>query len=48
MMEAQCVLMDFFSSFCPLSVQMTGRYAEYAEKLTKAVTHDFKPNIVKE
>ncbi|XP_022609805.1 beta-ureidopropionase [Seriola dumerili] len=30
------------------SFKMTGRYAEYAEELTKAVRHDFKPNIVKE
>lgn len=28
--------------------QMTGRYAEYAEELAKAVRHDFTPNIVKE
>lgn len=28
--------------------QMTGRYAEYAEELAKAVRHDFKPNVVKE
>ncbi|KAA8592925.1 hypothetical protein FQN60_018380 [Etheostoma spectabile] len=30
------------------SFKMTGRYSEYAEELTKAVRHDFKPNIVKE
>uniref|UniRef100_A0A3Q3STK8 Beta-ureidopropionase n=1 Tax=Mastacembelus armatus TaxID=205130 RepID=A0A3Q3STK8_9TELE len=30
------------------SFKMTGRYAEYAEELTKAVRHDFKPMIVKE
>ncbi|XP_034027176.1 beta-ureidopropionase [Thalassophryne amazonica] len=30
------------------SFKMTGRYAEYAEELTKAFRHDFKPNIVKE
>ncbi|XP_029961011.1 beta-ureidopropionase-like [Salarias fasciatus] len=28
--------------------KMTGRYAEYAQKLTEAVRHDFKPKIVKE
>lgn len=28
--------------------QMTGRYDWYAEELTKAVQHAFKPNIVKE
>ncbi|KAG7263007.1 hypothetical protein CRUP_016524 [Coryphaenoides rupestris] len=30
------------------SFKMTGRYAEYAEELAKAVREDFKPNIVKE
>ncbi|KAF6716985.1 Beta-ureidopropionase [Oryzias melastigma] len=30
------------------SFKMTGRYAEYAEKLTKAVGQDFKPKIIKE
>uniref|UniRef100_A0A667WL74 Beta-ureidopropionase n=1 Tax=Myripristis murdjan TaxID=586833 RepID=A0A667WL74_9TELE len=30
------------------SFKMTGRYAEYAEELSAAVRHDFKPNIVKE
>ncbi|GLD52540.1 beta-ureidopropionase [Lates japonicus] len=30
------------------SFKMTGRYAEYAEELSKAVKHDYKPNIVKE
>uniref|UniRef100_A0A8C6WYT7 Beta-ureidopropionase n=1 Tax=Neogobius melanostomus TaxID=47308 RepID=A0A8C6WYT7_9GOBI len=30
------------------SFKMTGRYPEYAEELTKAVSPDFKPNIVKE
>ncbi|XP_008333930.1 beta-ureidopropionase [Cynoglossus semilaevis] len=30
------------------SFKMTGRYAEYAEELSKAVQRDFKPNIVKE
>uniref|UniRef100_A0A3B4ZV34 Beta-ureidopropionase n=1 Tax=Stegastes partitus TaxID=144197 RepID=A0A3B4ZV34_9TELE len=30
------------------SFKMTGRYAEYAEELTKAARHDFKPKIVKE
>uniref|UniRef100_A0AAX7ULS4 CN hydrolase domain-containing protein n=1 Tax=Astatotilapia calliptera TaxID=8154 RepID=A0AAX7ULS4_ASTCA len=30
------------------SFKMTGRYAEYAEQLAKAVQHDFKPKIVKE
>lgn len=38
-------LTDFFSVF---SLQMTGRYAEYAEELAKVVQHDFKPKIVKE
>uniref|UniRef100_A0A3Q3XBK5 Beta-ureidopropionase n=1 Tax=Mola mola TaxID=94237 RepID=A0A3Q3XBK5_MOLML len=27
------------------SFKMTGRYAEYAEELAKAIRHDFKPNI---
>ncbi|XP_078808721.1 beta-ureidopropionase isoform X2 [Oryzias latipes] len=30
------------------SFKMTGRYAEYAEKLTEAVAHDFKPKVIKE
>ncbi|XP_047448445.1 beta-ureidopropionase [Mugil cephalus] len=30
------------------SFKMTGRYAEYAQELTQAVRHDFKPKIVKE
>ncbi|XP_046904114.1 beta-ureidopropionase [Hypomesus transpacificus] len=30
------------------SFKMTGRYAEYAEGLTKAVKMDFQPNIIKE
>ncbi|KAM7018063.1 beta-ureidopropionase [Tautogolabrus adspersus] len=30
------------------SFKMTGRYAEYAEELTKAVRPDFSPKIVKE
>uniref|UniRef100_A0A3Q3ISU6 Beta-ureidopropionase n=1 Tax=Monopterus albus TaxID=43700 RepID=A0A3Q3ISU6_MONAL len=30
------------------SFKMTGRHAEYAEELTKAVRHDFRPSIVKE
>ncbi|KAK0135298.1 Beta-ureidopropionase [Merluccius polli] len=30
------------------SFKMTGRYAEYAEELAKAVREDFKPNIAKE
>ncbi|KAI4797346.1 hypothetical protein KUCAC02_025167 [Chaenocephalus aceratus] len=30
------------------SFKMTGRYPEYAEELTEAVKHDFKPNVVKE
>ena len=33
---------------CVFPLQMTGRYAEYAEELTRAVRHDFKPKIVKE
>lgn len=33
---------------CPFILQMTGRYAEYAEELANAVRHDFKPHIVKE
>ncbi|XP_030632869.1 beta-ureidopropionase isoform X1 [Chanos chanos] len=28
--------------------KMTGRYDMYAEELTKAVQHDFKPNLIKE
>nr|XP_057927632.1 beta-ureidopropionase [Doryrhamphus excisus] len=28
--------------------KMTGRYSEYAEELTQAVKHDYKPNIMKE
>lgn len=30
------------------SFKMTGRYAEYAEELTRATKQDFKPNIIKE
>ncbi|KAM6965557.1 beta-ureidopropionase [Aplochiton taeniatus] len=30
------------------SFKMTGRYAEYADELSKAVKQDFRPNIVKE
>ncbi|XP_077377114.1 beta-ureidopropionase isoform X2 [Festucalex cinctus] len=30
------------------SFKMTGRYPEYAEALTKAVKHDFQPQILKE
>ncbi|XP_072288900.1 beta-ureidopropionase [Eucyclogobius newberryi] len=30
------------------SFKMTGRYADYAEELTKAVAPDFKPNVAKE
>lgn len=41
---------DAIRSLCSpdLSLQMTGRYAEYAEELAAAVRHDFKPNVVKE
>uniref|UniRef100_A0A3P8ZCA9 Beta-ureidopropionase n=1 Tax=Esox lucius TaxID=8010 RepID=A0A3P8ZCA9_ESOLU len=28
--------------------KMTGRYEEYAEELTRATKHDFKPNIIRE
>lgn len=31
-----------------LFMQMTGRYVEYAEELSKAVRNDFTPKIVKE
>ncbi|KAG9354651.1 hypothetical protein JZ751_001364 [Albula glossodonta] len=30
------------------SFKMTGRYDLYAQELTEAIQHDFKPNIVKE
>ncbi|KAL0979544.1 hypothetical protein UPYG_G00186390 [Umbra pygmaea] len=30
------------------SFKMTGRYAEYAEELTRTTREDFKPNIIKE
>lgn len=33
---------------CVYWLQMTGRYAEYAEELARAVGPDFRPNVVKE
>lgn len=41
-------LQPWLTSSVSFSLQMTGRYAEYAEQLAKAVQHDFKPKIVKE
>lgn len=42
-----CLILTWSIWFNP-TLQMTGRYAEYAEELTKAVRRDFRPNIVKE
>uniref|UniRef100_A0A4W5N7H8 Ureidopropionase, beta n=1 Tax=Hucho hucho TaxID=62062 RepID=A0A4W5N7H8_9TELE len=38
----------FFRTFALLYLQMTGRYGEYSEELTRATKHNFKPNIIKE
>uniref|UniRef100_A0A8C7PS21 Ureidopropionase, beta n=1 Tax=Oncorhynchus mykiss TaxID=8022 RepID=A0A8C7PS21_ONCMY len=38
---------SFFRTFALLYLQMTGRYGDYSEELTRATKHDFKPNIIK-
>uniref|UniRef100_A0A673ZTX3 Ureidopropionase, beta n=1 Tax=Salmo trutta TaxID=8032 RepID=A0A673ZTX3_SALTR len=39
---------NLVETFALLYLQMTGRYGEYSEELTRATKHDFKPNIIKE